>query len=183
MQLPPTNLQIRLHEANEEVGLPLQPFPSASQLLAMHVAAFLSSLYPSPLPPSSLALDSFSNPTSNKLSSPSSNPILRSLTPSLTEVDHIFDHPLEAMPDPQFILNNRESLGVSLNITQRTFASTHLTDSSIRCTVSKRASPIKGRTADILISVAKLAYGRKHVYRWYPSNSEDDQGGAYRVLV
>ena len=33
-----------------------------------------------------------------------------SLTPSLTEVDRIFDHPLEAMLDPELLLNNAEPL-------------------------------------------------------------------------
>ncbi|OJA16934.1 hypothetical protein AZE42_09519 [Rhizopogon vesiculosus] len=44
------------------------------------------------------------------------------------------------------------------------------------------ASPIKGLTGDILPrtgtskSVTKLAYGRKPVYGWHPSNYEDEQG-------
>ncbi|OJA09509.1 hypothetical protein AZE42_12806 [Rhizopogon vesiculosus] len=80
------------------------------ELLATHVVAFLSSICSSPLPFLFLVSDSSSNPTSDKLSSPSSNPILRSLTPSLTEVDHIFSYPLEAMLDPQLILNNGEPL-------------------------------------------------------------------------
>ncbi|OJA16849.1 hypothetical protein AZE42_13569 [Rhizopogon vesiculosus] len=45
------------------------------------------------------------------------------------------------------------------------------------------ASPIKGLPAGILISVVKLAYGWKPVRGWHPSNSEDDQGRACRVLV
>ncbi|OAX35456.1 hypothetical protein K503DRAFT_773452 [Rhizopogon vinicolor AM-OR11-026] len=57
-------------------------------------------------PSSFLVSDGSSNSTSDKLSSPSSNHILRSLTPSLTEVDRIFSHPLEAMLDSQLILNN-----------------------------------------------------------------------------
>lgn len=44
------------------------------------------------------------------LSIPSLHPVLRSLTPSLTEVDRIFDHPLEAMLDPQLLLSNEELL-------------------------------------------------------------------------
>lgn len=51
------------------------------------------------------------------------------------------------------------------------------------------ASPIKGLTADILISVAELAYGHKPVYGRYPSDSgsspedADSEGEAYRAVV
>ncbi|KAG1870676.1 hypothetical protein DFJ58DRAFT_21365 [Suillus subalutaceus] len=96
-----------LREANEEAGLPvpptssnihfittLPPFLSASQLLVTPVVVLLSS--PPPLVPSSLSsstLDSSSNATNTPPNS-SSHPILTSLTPSITAVDWIFDHPL-----------------------------------------------------------------------------------------
>ncbi|OJA16764.1 hypothetical protein AZE42_10376 [Rhizopogon vesiculosus] len=193
-------------EANEEVGLPLPstssnihfvttlpPFLSTSQLLVMPVVAFSSSLSSSLLPSSPLVSDSSSNSTSDKLSSPSSHPILSSLTPSLTEVDRIFDHPLEAMLDPQLILNNGEPLvgegedwpygaGEVHNTTDVRFDAY---DGLIYRMHRFRtcASPIKGLTADILTSVAELAYGRKPVYGQHPSNSEDDQGETYRAVV
>ncbi|OAX34496.1 hypothetical protein K503DRAFT_698631 [Rhizopogon vinicolor AM-OR11-026] len=163
-------------EANEEVGLPLpsassnihfvttlSPFLSASQLLVTPVVAL------------------------------SSHPILSSLTPSLTEVDRIFDHPLEAMLDPQLILNNGELLvgegedwpygdGEVYNTTDVRFdAYDGLLYRMHRFRTC--ASPIKGLTADILISVAELAYGRTPVYGQHPSNSEDDQGETYRAVV
>ncbi|KAG1887187.1 NUDIX hydrolase domain-like protein, partial [Suillus subluteus] len=113
-----------LREANEEVGLPLPPtssnihfittlppFLSASQLLVTPVVVLLSS--PPPLVPFSLSsstLDSSSNASPNTPPNTSSHPILTSLTPSLTEVDRIFDHPLEAMLDPRVLLNKGESL-------------------------------------------------------------------------
>ncbi|OJA08901.1 hypothetical protein AZE42_10572 [Rhizopogon vesiculosus] len=97
-----------------------------------------------------------SNPTSDKLSSPSSNPILRSPTLSSTEVDRIFRHPLEAMPDPQLILNSGEPL-VGEEDCQYGAVKVH-------------------------ISVAKLAYEWNLVYGRHPSNPQDDQGGSYRAL-
>ena len=85
----------------------LPPFLSASQLLVTPVVAFLSSIPSLPLPSSSLISNDPSDATSDTLSS---HPVLGSLTPSLTEVDRIFDHPLEAMLDPQLLLDNREPL-------------------------------------------------------------------------
>lgn len=72
-------------------------------------------LLSSPLPlvpssPSSLTLDSSSNASSNTPPNTSSHPVLSSLTPSLTEVDRIFDHPLEAMLDPRLLLSKGEPL-------------------------------------------------------------------------
>ncbi|OAX35462.1 hypothetical protein K503DRAFT_664810, partial [Rhizopogon vinicolor AM-OR11-026] len=140
-----------LREANEEVGLPLQPFLSPSQLLVTPVI----------------------------LSSPSSNPILRSLTPSPTEVNCIFGHPLEVMPDPQLILDNGEPLvdeeedcPYGANTRDVRFdALGGLIHSMHR--FRTRTSSIKGLPADILISVVKLAYERNLVYGRHPSNPED----------
>ncbi|KAJ8589607.1 hypothetical protein M405DRAFT_817688 [Rhizopogon salebrosus TDB-379] len=48
-------------------------------------------------------------------------------------------------------------------------------------------SPIKGLAADVLISVAELAYGRKRIYGRNPSNSgsgyEEDKGEVYQALA
>ncbi|KAG1905338.1 NUDIX hydrolase domain-like protein [Suillus fuscotomentosus] len=204
-----------LREANEEVGLPLPPtssnihfittlppFLSASQLLVTPVVVLLSS----PLPlvtssPSFSTLDSSSNASSNTPPKSSSHPILTSLTPSLTEVDRIFDHPLEAMLDPRLLLNKGESL-VDVGEDWPYSAGDVYNPSDVRLDAFDGliyrmhrfrtcASPIKGLTADILITVAELAYGRKPVYGRYPSgpssgsSSKDTnlEGETYQALV
>ncbi|OJA19092.1 hypothetical protein AZE42_13749 [Rhizopogon vesiculosus] len=74
-----------------------------------------------------------------------------------------------------------------------------LTNSSIGRTVSERVHLLSrayqaifcqglmvvdaNAHAHAQISAAKLAYGRKPIYGWHPSNSEEDQGEAYRVLA
>lgn len=205
-----------LREANEEVGLPLPPtssnihfittlppFLSASQLLVTPVVVLLSS--PPPLVPlsssSTTTWDSSSNANPNTPPNSSSHPILTSLTPSLTEVDRIFDHPLEAILDPRLLLNKGESL-VDVGEDWPYGAGDVYNPSDVRLDAFDGliyrmhrfrtcASPIKGLTADILISVAELAYGRKPVYGRYPpdsssgSSSEDAdlEGETYRALV
>jgi len=205
-----------LREANEEVGLPLPPtssnihfittlppFLSASQLLVTPVVVLLSS--PPPLVPSSSSstttLDSSSNASPNTPPNTSSHPILTSLTPSLTEVDKIFDHPLEAILDPRLLLNKGESL-VDVGEDWPYGAGDVYNPSDVRLDAFDGliyrmhrfrtcASPIKGLTADILISVAELAYGRKPFYGRYPPDSSsgsspedaDLEGETYRALV
>ncbi|KIK34716.1 hypothetical protein CY34DRAFT_97456, partial [Suillus luteus UH-Slu-Lm8-n1] len=174
-----------LREANEEVGLPLPPtssnihfittlppFLSASQLLVTPVVVLLSS--PLPLVPSSL-------------------------TPSLTEVDRIFDHPLEAMLDPRLLLSKGEPL-VDVGEDWPYGAGDHPSDVRLDAfdgliyrmhRFRTCASPIKGLTADILITVAELAYGHTPIYGRYPSDPSsgsspedaDLEGGTYQALV
>lgn len=203
-----------LREANEEVGLPLPPtssnihfittlppFLSASQLLVTPVVVLLSSPLPlAPSSPSSSTSDSSSNGSSNTPIS-SSHPILTSLTPSLTEVDRIFDHPLEAILDPRLLLNKGEPL-VDVGEDWPYGAGDVYNPSDVRLDAFDGllyrmhrfrtcASPIKGLTADILITVAEIAYGHKPVYRRYPSNSSsgsspedaDLEGETYQALV
>ncbi|OAX36329.1 hypothetical protein K503DRAFT_658616, partial [Rhizopogon vinicolor AM-OR11-026] len=148
-----------LREANEEVCLPLPPFLSASQLLLLS-RFYLPFVHHPSLP----------------------HPCLSS-SPSPTEVDRIFGHPLEAMPDPQLILNNREPLVGEEEDCPYGAMKVHNTrdvrldalDGLIYRMYHFRtcASPIKGLTAGVLISVAKLVYGQMPVYGWHPSNSED----------
>lgn len=204
-----------LREANEEVGLPLPPtssnihfittlppFLSASQLLVTPVVVLLSSPIPFiPSLSSSLTLDSSSNASPDTLPNPSSHPILTSLTPSLTEVDRIFDHPLEAVLNPHLLLNKGESLA-DVGEDWPYGAGDVYNPSDVRLDAFDGliyrmhrfrtcASPIKGLTADILISVAELAYGRKPIYGRYPPDSshgsspEDPnlEGETYRALV
>ncbi|KAG2119957.1 NUDIX hydrolase domain-like protein, partial [Suillus cothurnatus] len=171
-----------LREANEEVGLPLlptssnihfittlPPFLSASQLLVTPVVVLLSS--PPPLVP-------FPNTPPNSFS----HPILTSLTPSLTKVDRIFNHPLKAILDPCLLLNKGESL-VDVGEDWPYGAGDVYNPSDVRLDpldpliyrmhqFQTCASPIKGLTADILISVAELAYGRKTRLRTIPTRFE-----------
>lgn len=204
-----------LREANEEVGLPLPPtssnihfvttlppFLSASQLLVTPVVVLVSSqLPPVASSPSSLTLDSSPNASLNTPPNTFSHPILTSLTPSPTEVDRIFDHPLEAMLDPRLLLNKGESL-VDVGEDWPYSAGDVYNPSDVRPDAFDGlvyrmhrfrtcASPIKGLTADILISVAELAYGRKPVYGRYPSDSSSGsspedanlEGETYQALV
>jgi hypothetical protein len=146
-------------------------------------------------------LDSSSNASPNTPPNTSSHPILTSLTPSLTEVDKIFDHPLEAILDPRLLLNKGESL-VDVGEDWPYGAGDVYNPSDVRLDAFDGliyrmhrfrtcASPIKGLTADILISVAELAYGRKPFYGRYPPDSSsgsspedaDLEGETYRALV
>jgi hypothetical protein len=144
--------------------------------------------------------DSSSNASPNTPPNSFSHPILTSLTPSLTKVDRIFDHPLEAILDPRLLLNKGESL-VDVGEDWPYGAGDVYNPSDVRLDAFDGliyrmhrfrtcASPIKGLTADILISVAELAYGRKPVYGRYPPDSssgsppEDaDLEGRHRALV
>ncbi|KAG1723364.1 uncharacterized protein EDB91DRAFT_1173042 [Suillus paluster] len=203
-----------LREANEEVGLPLPPkssnihfvttlppFLSASQLLVTPVVVLLSSLSSPPTPSSSSSSvsDGASNASPNVPPSSSSHPILKSLTPSITEVDRIFDHPLEAILDPHLLSNKGESL-VDEGEDWPYSAEEVYNTSDVRLKAFDGviyrmhrfrtcASPIKGLTADILISVSELAYGRKPIYGRYPPDSQSEpqdgkrDGGAYGALV
>ncbi|KAF9223605.1 hypothetical protein BS17DRAFT_753464 [Gyrodon lividus] len=147
-------------EAQEEVGLPinspyvrtlciLQPFLSQSQLLVTPVVAFLT------------------NPT-----------VLDTLKPCVGEVDHIFNHPLEAVLDPPF--SGKEAL-VPRGSEDWPYAEEfhNVTDQTIKVdeteTVLYRhhrlrscASPVKGLTADILICVAGVAYDKTTTYERHP---------------
>ncbi|KII89627.1 hypothetical protein PLICRDRAFT_174482 [Plicaturopsis crispa FD-325 SS-3] len=149
-------------EANEEVGLPLnsphvhtlcllEPFLSKSLLLVTPVVAILTDVS-----------------------------VLDTLVASPSEVDLIFDHPLEALLDPSLAANeplvskrssdwpfdedlynvNDRELPALDNILYRT----HRFRSS--------ASPIKGLTSDILIKTAQIAYGKPTTYELYAPGHE-----------
>ncbi|EIW84192.1 hypothetical protein CONPUDRAFT_50555, partial [Coniophora puteana RWD-64-598 SS2] len=152
-----------LREANEEVALPLNspyvyvlnafpPFLSASQLLVTPIVAFLSE--------------------------PS---IIDSLIPCAGEVDTIFDHPLEAILDPS--LMDGEPM-VPLHSEHWPYDSEfhHPSDVALEAfdnflyrmqRFRSCASPVKGLTADILILVAELAYGKRCAYERHPPGHED----------
>ncbi|KAN0093120.1 NUDIX hydrolase domain-like protein [Tylopilus felleus] len=147
-------------EAHEEVGLALDapdvhtlctlpPFLSQSQLIVTPVVAFLT------------------NPA-----------VLSTLTPCVGEVDHIFNHPLEAMLDPS--LSENEPL-VPRGSDHWPYPEEYhnVTDQIVKVdeteTVLYRhhrlrscASPVKGLTADILIRVAGIVYDKATTYERHP---------------
>ncbi|KAJ7800354.1 NUDIX hydrolase domain-like protein [Mycena olivaceomarginata] len=152
-----TVIQTAYREAHEEVGLPLnspdihtlgtvRPFISLHRLVVTPVVALLTD--------------------------PS---IISTLKASEDEVAHIFSHPLEAILDPP--LSRKEPLvspGTEDWIYDTEFHST--TDSSVPMLNNtyyrmhrfrSSATPIKGLTADILIHIAEVAFGRPTEYdRW-----------------
>ncbi|KIJ66811.1 hypothetical protein HYDPIDRAFT_108724 [Hydnomerulius pinastri MD-312] len=147
-------------EAHEEVGLPLNsshihticilpPFLSQSQLLVTPVVAFLTD-----------------------------NTLLDTLKPCVGEVDHIFNHPLQAILDPS--LSEKDTL-VERGSENWPYEEEYhnVTDQTVKVdeteTVLYRhhrlrscASPVKGLTADILIHVAEVAYNKSTDYERYP---------------
>ncbi|KAF8484378.1 NUDIX hydrolase domain-like protein [Gautieria morchelliformis] len=151
-----------MREANEEVGLPLgcahihvlghlRPFLSLYKLLVTPVVALLTNLS-----------------------------VLERLTPSTDEVDHIFDHPLEAILDPDLAVSEPLSVQGSENWPYSTSLYS-TSDISISPHVGTyrmhrfRSSytPIKGLTADILITAAEVAYNRKTSYeRMSPTQTD-----------
>ncbi|KAJ7108739.1 NUDIX hydrolase domain-like protein [Mycena epipterygia] len=150
-------VQTAYREANEEVGLPmkspdihtlaiLQPFISLHRLVVTPVVALLTD--------------------------PS---VISTLRASQDEVAHIFSHPLEAILDPAIAQKeNLVSPGTEDWIYDTEFHNT--TDSAVAVLGNaiyrmhrfrSTASPIKGLTADILIHIAEIAFGRTPEYdRW-----------------
>ncbi|KAJ7668036.1 NUDIX hydrolase domain-like protein, partial [Mycena rosella] len=150
-------VQTAYREAYEEVGLPLdspeihtlatlQPFISLHRLVVTPVIALLTDAS-----------------------------IISTLKAAEDEVSHIFSHPLEAILDP--IIARKEPLvspGTEDWIYDTEFHST--TDSVVAILGNamyrmhrfrSTGSPIKGLTADILIHIAEIAFGRSTDYdRW-----------------
>ncbi|KAI0033095.1 NUDIX hydrolase domain-like protein [Vararia minispora EC-137] len=145
-----------LREAHEEVSLPLSsphvhvltalhPFISAARLIVTPVVAFLSS--------------------------PS---LLSGLKANKGEVDRIFSYPLEAMIEPEFA--REEELvgkGEDWPYDEELY---HVDDYPSQYSGAYRyhrlrscASPVMGLTADILMSVAEIAYARKTAFERWPS--------------
>jgi len=148
-------------EAEEEVGLPLgspdvhvlctlRPFLSQSQLIVTPVVALLTNL-----------------------------DILHALNPCVGEVDHIFNHPLEAFLDPS--LSEKEPLvprgsedwpySEEFHNWKDAVIKIDETDSVLYRNHRFRscASPVKGLTAEILICVAGIVYDKVVMYEHHPS--------------
>ncbi|KAJ6614591.1 NUDIX hydrolase domain-like protein [Mycena sp. CBHHK59/15] len=150
-------IETAFREANEEVGLPLAcpdihtlatlpPFISLHKLVVTPIVAVLT------------------NPS-----------IIRTLSAAHTEVSRIFSHPLRAILEPTLAQNERlVPLGSEDWIYDTEFHNT--TDSIVPVLGNalyrmhrfrSTASPIKGLTADILIHVAEIAFGKSTEYeRW-----------------
>ncbi|KAI0261544.1 NUDIX hydrolase domain-like protein [Gloeopeniophorella convolvens] len=144
-------------EAHEEVALPLRsphvhalctlhPFVSQHKLLVTPVVALLDD-----------------------------TAVLRALRAAPHEVAHIFDHPLEALLDPE--LARAEALvpmgseNWPYEAELHNFTDAHWVGGSAYRMHRFRstASPVKGLTADILLAAAQVAYGRETVFqRWAP---------------
>lgn len=142
-----------LREANEEVALPLKsphlhilchlrPFISLSKLLVTPVVAFLTDLT-----------------------------VLDTLYPSPMEVDAIFDHPLEAFLEPELAVSEplvevgSENWPYSSEFYHPTDNPSPITGGDYRMHRFRSSyTPIKGLTADIMITIAEIAYQRDTVF-------------------
>jgi len=150
-------VQTAYREAYEEVGLPLdcphinticilEPFISKYTLLVTPVIALLTDMS-----------------------------VLAHLKASEAEVDHIFDHPLEAVLDPS--LTSKEPLvAIGSEDWPYDVEFHNSSDTPIPWLggvlyrmhrFRSIASPVKGLTADILIKTAEIAYNRDPSYERY----------------
>ncbi|KAJ7634545.1 NUDIX hydrolase domain-like protein [Roridomyces roridus] len=150
-------VQTALREAHEEVALPLssphihtvatlEPFISLHRLVVTPIIALLT------------------DPT-----------LISTLRASQDEVSLIFSHPLEAILDPSILL--KETLAAAGTEDWIYETELHSTTDSVVAALGdatyrmhrfrSTASPVKGLTADILMHVAEVAFGRPPVYeRW-----------------
>jgi len=143
-------------EANEEVALPLnsphvhtlctlEPFVSQFKVVVMPVVAYLDDVS-----------------------------VLEALRAEPSEVARIFDHPLEALLDPELA---REEALVPIGSEDWPYEDElhNFTDHPWLGSIYRlhrfrsAASPVKGLTADILLATAGIAYAREPVFqRWSP---------------
>ncbi|KAN0120941.1 NUDIX hydrolase domain-like protein [Russula decolorans] len=151
-------VETAFREANEEVAFPLcsphvhtlctlEPFVSPNRVLVTPVIAFLDDIS-----------------------------VLEELRAAPREVARIFDHPLEALLDPELLHDSEEKLVPLGSEDWRYETELHnFSDVSWLGTMYRMhrfrstASPVKGLTADILLATAGIAYGREPVFqRWGP---------------
>ncbi|KAH9068182.1 NUDIX hydrolase domain-like protein [Lactarius deliciosus] len=149
-------IETAFREANEEVAFPLHsphvhilctldPFVSQHKVIVTPVVAFLDDVS-----------------------------ILDGLRAAPGEVAHIFDHPVEALLDPELARDEKlVPVGSEdwpyesglYNFTDGPWLGTTYRMHRFRST----ASPVKGLTADILLATARIAYAREPVFqRWGP---------------
>jgi len=166
-------VQTAYREAYEEVALPLdcphihticilEPFLSKYKLLVTPVIALLTDLS-----------------------------VLDNLKASDAEVDHIFDHPLEALLDPT--LASKEPL-VAIGSEDWPYEVEYHNSSDTPLPwlgdvvyrmhrFRSMASPVKGLTADILIKAAEIAYGEDPTYERYASTQPVGFSAIRHLLV
>ncbi|KAI0784450.1 NUDIX hydrolase domain-like protein [Abortiporus biennis] len=159
-------------EAFEEVGLPLQspqmhticvlrPFISSAKLLVTPVVSLLTNLS-----------------------------LLDNLKRSESEVDRIFDHPLEAILDPSIVAKEplvekgSEDWPYDTELYHPTdIQLPWLANSTYRMhRFRSTASPIKGLTAEILIMTATIAHNRDPIYQRYAPGQFTMFNDVLRVL-
>ncbi|KZT73492.1 hypothetical protein DAEQUDRAFT_683699 [Daedalea quercina L-15889] len=159
-------------EANEEVGLPtrspsiftvsvLRPFLSNKKVVVRPVIAFLDDLS-----------------------------LLDKLRANEAEVAHIFDHPLEAMLDPAIAL--QEALVEKGSTDWPYEEELHNTDDRRLAFLGNAtyrmhrfrstASPVKGLTAEMLMTVAEVAYDRPPSFERYAPEQMTDFTAVLRAL-
>ncbi|THV02812.1 hypothetical protein K435DRAFT_748673 [Dendrothele bispora CBS 962.96] len=150
-------VETAFREANEEVSLPrhspkihmlgtLQPYISQWGIRVSPIVAFLSD-----------------------------NDVLDQLKPNPGEVDRIFDHPLEAILDPEIarseelVLNGSEDWPYEQELYNNDDRIVPVLGNTMYRMHRFRsiASPVKGLTSDILINVAEIAYARSTTYERY----------------
>ncbi|EJD06649.1 uncharacterized protein FOMMEDRAFT_25875 [Fomitiporia mediterranea MF3/22] len=160
-------IETAYREAAEEVALPLhsssihalcilRPWLSKYRLLVTPVVTLLSDLS-----------------------------VLDTLVPSDGEVEAIFEHPLEAVLDPELVLARNlwlaETGGEHWPYEEELYNHSdtqYSPDAAYRMhRFRTSASPIKGLTSDILIMTAELAYARSPTYpRWAPGQATSFAG-------
>jgi len=113
--------------------------------------------------------------------------VLENLTPSAEEVDHIFDHPLEAILEPSFAAHEPLSVQGEENWPYPTeFYNTSDNPSFLGTYRMHRFrssyTPIKGLTADILIMTAEIAYDRTTAYERFAPNHTEPTAAITRLI-
>ncbi|CCL98392.1 uncharacterized protein FIBRA_00387 [Fibroporia radiculosa] len=159
-------------EANEEVGLPLncpsihtvcvmRPFLSNRKVVVSPIVALLTDLS-----------------------------VLDGLKANEGEVDHIFDHPLRALLDPALVGKEKMSKKGSADWPyEAEFHSSEdrrlvfLENAIYRMhRFRSGASPVKGLTAEILMTVAEIAYGEHFTFERYAPEQLTSFNAVLRLL-
>ncbi|KZT06133.1 uncharacterized protein LAESUDRAFT_759659 [Laetiporus sulphureus 93-53] len=160
-------------EAHEEVGLPLncpavhtvgilRPFLSNRKIVVRPVVALLTDVS-----------------------------VLDRLKASEDEVEHIFNHPLEALLEPEIVRKEplAEKGSVDWPYEEELHNSddrrlTFLGDASYRMhRFRSSASPVKGLTAEILMTTAEIAYAKPTAFERYAPEQPKDFGGISALLA
>jgi len=166
-----------LREANEEVALPLRS-PHVHMLCTLEP---LVSQYKVLVTPVVALLDDVS--------------VLEELRAAPGEVARIFDHPLEALLDPQLARGESGNLEQQLvplgsedwpypyEMELHNFSDVPWLGGMYRMhRFRSTASPVKGLTADILLATAEIAYAREPVFQRWGQGQLKTFAEVYRAL-